>query len=130
VTQAEGVVAKFLCRHPQTVAFGWMINGTALTLIEPRPPEIQDGSVLLSDGMGGLVSTEALNITAVPNYNATEIVCFAFLANGTKDLSSPALLSVQGEIVKHSQVHRMNLLIFQVQLTVSEYFLPIWKYQK
>jgi hypothetical protein len=66
VTQAEGVVAKFLCRHPQTVAFGWMINGTALTLIEPRPPEIQDGSVLLSDGMDGLVSTEALNITALP----------------------------------------------------------------
>ena len=96
VTQAEGVVARFFCRHPQTVAFGWMINGTALTLIEPRPPEIKDGSVLLSDGMGGAISTEALNITALPNYNATEVVCVAFLSNGTKDLSSPAILSVQG----------------------------------
>ena len=98
MTQAEGVVARFFCRHPQTIAFGWMINGTALTLIEPRPPEIKDGSVLLSDGMGGAaVSTEALNITALPIYNATEVVCVAFLSNGTKDLSSPAILTVQGE---------------------------------
>ena len=99
VTQAEGVVARFFCRHPQTIAFGWMINGTALTLIDPRPPEIKDGSALLSDGMGGVVSTEALNITALPNYNATEVVCFAILSNGTKDLSSPAILTVQGEII-------------------------------
>ena len=97
VTQAEGVVARFFCRHPQTVAFGWMINGIALTLIEPRPPEIKDGSVLLSDGMGGRVSTEALNITALPTYNATEVICVAFLSNGTRDLSSPAILTVQGE---------------------------------
>ena len=93
------MVARFFCRHPQTIAFGWKINGTALTLINPRPPEIKDGSVLLSDGMGGAVSTEALNITALPNYNATEVVCVAFLSNGTQDFSSPAILTVQGEII-------------------------------
>ena len=96
VTQAEGVVARFFCWHPQTIAFGWMINGTALILIEPRPPEIKDGSVLLSDDMGGAISTEAFNITALPNYNATEVACVAFQSNGTKDLCSPAILTNQG----------------------------------
>ena len=52
---------------------------------------------LVSDGMGGAVSIEAVNITALPNYNATEVVCVAFLSNGTQDFSSPAILTVQGE---------------------------------
>ena len=73
-----------------------MINGTALILIEPRPPEIKDGSVLLSNDMGGAISTEAFNITALPNYNATEVACVAFLSNRTKDLCSPAILTIQG----------------------------------
>lgn len=104
MTQAEGVLASFLCRHPQTVAFGWNINGTALTLLDPRPPLITDGTVQLSDGMGGTVSTEALNVTAISIYNGTEIVCFAVLSNGTKDFSSPAILTVQGGTVGYNSI--------------------------
>ena len=97
MTQAEGVIATFLCRHPQALAFGWKINGTALNQLMPRPPEIRDGSALLSDGMGGSVSTEVLNVTALSSYNGTVVTCLALVLNGTTVLSSPANLTVQGD---------------------------------
>ena len=88
MTQAEGVVATFLCQHPQAVTVGWIINGTPLIQLNPTPQGIIVGK------NGGL-----LNITALFSYNGTEVRCLATLVNGTVSttlLSTPANLIVQG----------------------------------
>ena len=89
VTQAEGVDATFLCQYPQAAGINWIVNGTALNQLNPRPQEIGDVA-------------NSLKITALPNYNSTEIKCIATLLNGTvamTELSSTATLTVQGMIL-------------------------------
>ena len=98
VVQAEGVDAVFLCQHPtDSGTIDWTINGTALRNIDTS------GGLIRSEGRGA--ATEALIITAIPQYNNTIIVCLKFIRlNGTVTLeaSPPAVLTIQG---RYSYIH-------------------------
>ena len=96
VTQAEGVIATFHCQHLQADNIVWRVNGTGLNQLNSK--EIVPGATSLSDGMGGLINTAVLSITALPSYNGTNVTCIAILLNGTPESSSPANLTVQGDI--------------------------------
>ena len=86
--QAEGVVATFLCQHPQADNINWRLNGTGLNRLNPRPSGIRVGEI-----------GDLLNITALSGYNNTEVRCVALLLNGTTELSSPVYLTVQGHML-------------------------------
>ena len=95
VVQAQGVDAEFLCQHPtDSGTIDWTINGTTLRNIDTST------GLIRSEGRGGV--TEALVITAIPEYNNTVIVCLRFIrTNETVILerSPPAILIIQGDII-------------------------------
>ena len=95
MVQAQGVDAVFLCQHPtDSGTIDWTINGTTLRNIDTS------AGLIRSEGRGG--ATEALVITAIPEYNNTVIMCLRFIrTNGTVILerSPPAMLIIQGDIV-------------------------------
>ena len=99
VTQADSAIATFLCQHPQADNVIWRVNGTGLNQLNSKPGEIVPSATSLSDGMGGSINTAVLNITALPSFNGTEVTCLALLQNGITELSSPANLTVQGDMV-------------------------------
>ena len=98
ITQAEGVVATFLCQYPQAIGLNWIINGTALNQLHLSG--VIDSSIPLHDDKtNSSIITETLNITAYGRYNGTEVRCFATLLNVTKswtEFSSTATLTIQG----------------------------------
>ena len=104
MTQAEGLIATFLCQYPQATNIIWNVNGTGLNQLNLKPGEnlIVTSFTSLSDSMGGSVNTAILNITALSSYNDTEVRCVALLSNETTELSSPVNLTVQGDNYKYN----------------------------
>ena len=98
VTQAEGLVATFLCQYPQAVDINWRVNGTGINQLNSNPGDIDPGFISLSDGMGGSINTATLNIIALSSFNHTEVRCLVSLLNGTMESSSLASLTIQGYI--------------------------------
>ena len=94
VVQAQGLDAKFLCRHPtDSGTIQWQINGSMFRYVS------NEGLIRIE---GRSDSTEALIIRALPQYNETEVVCVLYTielnGNVTVDTSTPATLIVQGII--------------------------------
>ena len=99
VVQAEGLDATFLCQLPgSNSTIEWQINRTSLHNVN-----ISGGQVR-RQGRGE--ETEALIITALPQFNGTSIVCILYIidTNGTVTFidSKPALLVVQGSLIAHT----------------------------
>ena len=94
------MVAPFFCQYPQADDLIWSINGIGLNQLHKlKLGEINHGFIQLSDGMDGSINTAVLNITALPSYNGSNVTCLALLQNGTTELSSPANLTVQGNVL-------------------------------
>ena len=96
LVQAEGLDATFLCQLPTTSgAIEWQINGFSLCNVNIS------GSQIRRQGHGE--ATEALIISALPQFNGTSVVCILYIieANGTGTFieSKPALLFVQGSLL-------------------------------
>ena len=87
------VISTFLCQHPEGIGIAWMVNGTALIQIDPRPLGIIRSTLSLNN-MGNV---QALNVTALSEYNGTEIRCVATLLDLTAVTTEPATLTVQGD---------------------------------
>ena len=98
MTQAEGVVATFLCQYPHAVGLNWVVNGIALNQL--RLVGVIDSSIsLIDDSTNSSIITDILNITAYNSYNGTMVRCLATLLNENEvwtELSSIATLIVQG----------------------------------
>ena len=110
ITQAEGVVATFLCQYPQAIGLNWIVNGTGLSQL-PLPGLLDSSIPLYDDRTNSSIITETLNVTAYARYNDTKVRCFATLLNGTRywtELSSTATLTVQGLSLKHC--HRTGFI--------------------
>ena len=97
VVQAEGLDATFLCQLHVPASSGaieWQINGTSLHNVNIS------GGQIRRQGRGE--ETEALIITALPQFNETRVVCVLYIieTNGTVTFteSKPALLFVQGSL--------------------------------
>ena len=92
IVQAEGLEAQFLCQHPtDSGTIDWTINGVRL-----RNIDTSDGTIR-TEGRGAAV--EALVITALAQYNETEIVCIIYKRiNGSVEVeySTPSRLIIQG----------------------------------
>ena len=93
VVQAEGLDTTFLCQLPTAgITIEWQINGISLRNVNAG------GGQIRREGRGN--NTEALIMTALPQFNGTSIVCILYIIelNGTVDFieSTPALLVVQG----------------------------------
>ena len=94
ITQALGLNATFLCQHPtDSGTIKWIINGT-------RFRGTSSNGMIVIEGHGN--ATEGLRMRALPQLNGTEVVCVLYIIdpNGTVtvDRSTPATLTVQGEI--------------------------------
>ena len=94
VVQAEGLDATFLCQLPANYgSIEWQINGTSLR-------NVNISGQIRKQGRGE--ATEALIITALPQFNGTSVVCVLYIidTNGTVTFidSKPALLFVQGSL--------------------------------
>ena len=103
VVQAEGLDATFLCQLPASNgAIEWQINGTSL--------RNERGE-----------RTEALIISALPQFNGTSVVCILYIieANGTAIFteSKPALLFVQGSLLACTKLNK-ELLVDQYKPNV------------
>ena len=99
VVQAEGLDATFLCQLPgSSSTIEWQINGTSFRNVNIS------GSQIRKQGRGE--ATEALIISALPQFNGTRVVCILYIidTNGTGTFaeSKPALLFVQGSLFTYT----------------------------
>ena len=99
VVQAEGVDATFLCQLPSNDgAIEWQINGTSL-----RNSNAGEGQIT-REGRGE--ATEALIISALPQFNGTSVVCILYIIEPNRTVvfteSASAMLIVQGYIINQS----------------------------
>ena len=90
--------ATFLCQLPASSgAIEWQINGTSLR-------NMNISGQIRKQGRGE--ATEALIISAIPQFNGTSVVCVLYIidTNGTATfiVSKPALLVVQGSLLAYT----------------------------
>ena len=107
VVQAEGLDTTFLCQLPANHgSIEWQINGTSLRNVNIS------GSQIRREGRGE--ATEALIISALPQFNGTSVVCILYIieTNGTMTFteSKPALLFVQGSILAYTMSQAWPIL--------------------
>ena len=90
VTQAEGLNALFFCRHDAAEGYKWSVNNVPITII--GSPNISAHLIAAIDN-GALISR--LTITALPEYNESDVECVAFIENGRSN-TQPVTLTIQG----------------------------------
>ena len=84
---ATGAEAVFRCRRPTADVIRWRVNGS---LVGRNPPPDITPSIIRDDNGN---SVDTLTITALPQYNGTEVVCVArFDDSRPEELSQPAIL--------------------------------------
>ena len=78
-------VAIFRCRHQRSdVIIGWQINESPIGL----HPEVMTGSIQDSND----TRIDTLSIPVIPEYNGTEVVCFAIFTDGSSNEMTPAAI--------------------------------------
>ena len=82
--------AVFMCRYPGA-SINWRINGSG-------PSSYSSDSITVDNSADGQRS-DTLRITALPEYNGTEVVCVALLSDFTVQRSVPAHLIVDGKFI-------------------------------
>ena len=90
-------VAMFQCQHPNSHGINWKINGN---ILKDFPHGI---------GAYRIGSVYTLSITALPDYNQTVIECVALFANSPSEMSSAAVMMVQGKYsITYHHVKRVS----------------------
>ena len=120
VVQAEGLDATFFCQLPASSgAVEWQINGTSFRNVNIS------GSQIRRQGRGE--ATEALIVTALPQFNGTSVVCILYIidTNGTVTFaeSKPALLLVQGSLLTYTMSQAYNITWYPVAVAMREYII-------
>ena len=82
LTVAVGEEAVFQCRYPGA-AINWQINGTAVV-----------NSQFVTVTSSGEQPSDTLTITALPEYNETEVQCIALLQDFSIQGAPPVLLTI------------------------------------
>ena len=82
LTVAVGEEAVFLCRYPGATII-WQINGTAVV-----------DSQLVTLTSSGEQLLDTLTITALPEYNGTEVQCVALLQDFSIQRAPPVYLTI------------------------------------
>ena len=82
----SGSEAVFRCGHPNATAIGWTVNGNNVN----NNPDFRQ-----NNGIDG-----SLTITARPQYNSTMVQCIVFFIDRPNEISPPADLWIQGNLLK------------------------------
>ena len=80
---AVGEEAVFQCHYPGAYLIDWIINGVYLGYDYPSNVEISSSEQYF----------DTLTITALPEYNGTEVECFAWIPDSIQT-TSPVLLLI------------------------------------
>ena len=83
LTIAVGEEAVFLCRYPGAT-INWRINGTAV---------VSSSSITVTSS--GEQALDTLTITALPEYNGTEVQCVVLLQDLSVQQAPPVYLTIK-----------------------------------